>query len=90
MKMRRNGSLTVFGVSCKLRPFFVSVKRVQSKLLISVIRRSARRATPARQDEDEPYDYWLNATPLKEATPIELDVATGVRSPWSSMAKTET
>jgi len=25
--------------------------------------------------------YWLNATPLKLATPTELEVATGVRSP---------
>jgi len=34
--------------------------------------------------------YWLIATPLKEATPIALEVATGVRSPWPSMAKTAT
>jgi hypothetical protein len=41
-----------------------------------------------KQDEVASVDYWLIATPLKEATPIELEVATGVRLPYLSMAKT--
>jgi hypothetical protein len=34
-----------------------------------------------RVSEMELKSYWLNATPLKAATPTEFDVATGVRSP---------
>ena len=34
--------------------------------------------------------YWLKATPLKAATPTELEVATGVRSPYLSIEKTAT
>lgn len=35
-------------------------------------------------------DYSLIATPLKEATPIEFEVATCVKSPCPSMEKTAT
>lgn len=35
-------------------------------------------------------DYSLMATPLKEATLMEAEVATGVRSPCPSMEKTST
>lgn len=31
--------------------------------------------------------YWLMATPLKDATPMGLEVATWVRSPYRSMEK---
>jgi hypothetical protein len=41
----------------------------------------ARRAMPAGPNENEWNSYSLIATPLKEATPTEFEVATGVRSP---------
>jgi hypothetical protein len=34
--------------------------------------------------------YWLNATPAKPETPIGLDVAASVRSPYWSIEKTAT
>jgi hypothetical protein len=58
--------------------------------LFSINHGFARQAMLARQNESEVIDYWLIATPLKEATPIEPEVAKGVRSPWPSMAKTAT
>jgi hypothetical protein len=57
------------------------VNQVPSKLLICFNLRSARQATPAEQNEEGSTGYSLMATPLKEATPMELEVATGVRSP---------
>lgn len=43
--------------------------------------RPASHIPPAGQNEIQSHIYSLIATPLNPATPTELDVATGVRSP---------
>ena len=45
---------------------------------------------PPGKGERDSIDYSLMATPLKEATLMELEVATGVRSPCPSMENTST
>jgi hypothetical protein len=45
---------------------------------------------PAGQNEEESIGYSLIATPLKEDTPTELEVATCAKSPCPSMEKTAT
>jgi hypothetical protein len=41
----------------------------------------ARREITAGPSKNESNTYSLNATPLKEAKPMELEVASGLRSP---------
>lgn len=59
-------------------------------LLICFNLRSARQTPPAEQNEGGSIGYSLIATPLKEATPIALDVATWLRSPNASIENTAT